>query len=149
MRRRFWIRRGLAIAAFALLFVTLAGLAVSGLWNWLVPSLFAGPAITFWQALGLLALARILVGFGGRPGGWGPRGGGWGGRYGHPRHAYWRQRMAERWQNMTPEERNQFKAQMKQQWREGCGRRDWHRGRPDESDPSEPDRPAEPTATRI
>jgi hypothetical protein len=30
------------------------------LWNWLIPLLFGLPAITFWQAMGLTALCRIL-----------------------------------------------------------------------------------------
>ena len=52
-----------------------------GLWNWLAPDLFGGRPIDFWQALGLFALGRLLVG--------GLRGGG-----GRP---HWRHRMAERW----------------------------------------------------
>lgn len=40
----------------------LAGVVVMSLWNWLVPALFAGPVLHFWQALGLLVLTRILVG---------------------------------------------------------------------------------------
>lgn len=36
------------------------------LWNWLVPVLFSGPIISFWQAAGLLVLSKILFGgFGG------------------------------------------------------------------------------------
>jgi len=38
------------------------------LWNWLIPSLFSGPVITYWQALGLILLSKILFssGCGGR-----------------------------------------------------------------------------------
>ncbi|MDR1552329.1 MAG: hypothetical protein LBS69_02545 [Prevotellaceae bacterium] len=32
------------------------------LWNWLMPSIFGLKTITFWQALGLLAFVRILIG---------------------------------------------------------------------------------------
>lgn len=32
------------------------------LWNWLIPELFGFKPIDFWQAVGLLALARILFG---------------------------------------------------------------------------------------
>jgi hypothetical protein len=67
-------------AAFLVLAIgVLAGLSlvVMSLWNWLVPSLFHGPAVQYWQAVGLLLLARILFG------GW--RGGAW--------HGHWRQRM--------------------------------------------------------
>ena len=44
------------------LFAYVGGQIVKLLWNWLVPSLFGLPALTFWQALGLLALCRILFG---------------------------------------------------------------------------------------
>ena len=33
------------------------------LWNWLVPVLFNGPIISYWQALGLLTLTKILFFF--------------------------------------------------------------------------------------
>lgn len=32
------------------------------LWNWLMPAIFGLGIITFWQALGLLALSKILFG---------------------------------------------------------------------------------------
>ncbi|MFM0499725.1 hypothetical protein [Paraburkholderia caffeinilytica] len=69
------------------------GCAVMILWNWVIPPLFVGAhTIDFARALGLLVLSRILFG--------GFRGhGGWHGR----RH--WR-----KWDAMTPEEREQFKA---------------------------------------
>ena len=33
---------------------------VMWLWNWLVPELFNGPVVTYWQTLGLLLLSKIL-----------------------------------------------------------------------------------------
>jgi len=93
MRKR-WIP--LAIAAF-LVFIALGGQVVHLLWNWLMPPLFGWPAITFWQALGLLALCRIL--FGGF------------GRHGSGRS--YRGRMDARWERMTPEERERFRAGMR------------------------------------
>jgi hypothetical protein len=102
MKRR-WIRRGLKFVAFAALAVTVFSFVVMGLWNWLVPSVFGGHAITFWQALGLLVLSKILFGgFRGRPG----------------PSMHWRQRMMNRWVQMTPEERERFQQGM----REGCSR---------------------------
>ena len=94
MRKR-WIP--LAIAAF-LAFIALGGQVVHLLWNWLMPPLFGWPAITFWQALGLLALSRILFGgFGMR--GYGPR-----------------SRLRGRWEHMTPEERERFRNGMRARW---------------------------------
>ncbi len=45
-----------------LLFVFIGGEIVLHLWNWLLPPLFGWRQITFWQALGLLVLCRILFG---------------------------------------------------------------------------------------
>jgi hypothetical protein len=79
------------------LFVVVIGEIVMHLWNWLLPPLFGWHTIGFWQALGLLLLSRILLGgFGGH--------GGPGGR---------RRRMQERWDKMTPEEREKFRQGMK------------------------------------
>ena len=65
MRRKLWIAP-LAILAIAL-FVWIGGEVVMHLWNWLLPALFGWRLITFWQAVGLLVLCRILFGrWGGR-----------------------------------------------------------------------------------
>lgn len=68
------IRIGIMVMIGVVLFVTVGGFVVRGLWNWLLPDLFGWPQITFWQGLGLLALSRILFGGIGGPGGTGRRG---------------------------------------------------------------------------
>lgn len=76
------------------------------LWNWLVPALFGGPVITFWQALGLLMLSKILFsGLGGR-----------GGCYGEGSKAAWKHRVHDKLAVMTPEEREEFKKKMWEKW---------------------------------
>jgi len=45
-------------AGFALVF----GLLVMLLWNWLMPALFGLGEITYWQAFGVLLLAKLLFG---------------------------------------------------------------------------------------
>ena len=56
---------GIAFVIAFLLFILLGGFIVQWLWNWLLPDIFGLRAITWWEALGLLALSRILfVGFG-------------------------------------------------------------------------------------
>jgi hypothetical protein len=35
---------------------------IDQLWNWLLPDIFGLRRVTFWEALGLLALSRILFG---------------------------------------------------------------------------------------
>ncbi len=45
--------------------VFLFGYLVMLLWNWLMPDIFNLPEVTYWQALGILLLAKLLFGFGG------------------------------------------------------------------------------------
>lgn len=71
------IAKGIALFIGFLIFIALGGVVVLLLWNWLVPSLFGLREITLWEALGLIALSRILFG------GFGHRGGSHDG----PRHA--------------------------------------------------------------
>lgn len=80
------------------------GLLVMLLWNALIPELFNGPAISFWQSVGLLVLSHILLR------GWGYRSHGW-------RRDRWRHRFEEKLAAMTPEEREKFK----EEWRRRCG----------------------------
>jgi hypothetical protein len=48
-------------------FLALFTYVVMLLWNWLVPELFSGPVVTYWQTLGILVLSKILLsGFGHR-----------------------------------------------------------------------------------
>jgi hypothetical protein len=96
--RRNRILRVLKFVVIAALAITVFAFVVMGLWNWLTPRLFGWHAITFWQALGILVLSKILFGgFRGGPG----------------RHMYWRRRMMERWAQMTPEEREKFRQSMR------------------------------------
>jgi hypothetical protein len=94
MRSR-WMRKGPKIAAIGILAITVFGFVVMSLWNSLVPAIFGGHTIGFWQALGILLLSKILFGgFRGGPG----------------RH--WRGQMRDRWESMTPEEREKFRQGM-------------------------------------
>ena len=98
MRKRWWIF--LFAPPAIVLFVWIFGEVVMHLWNWLLPMLFGWRQITFWQALGLLVLCRILFG-------------GWGGGSGSRS----RRGKGERWERMTPEERDKFR-----EWtRSRCG----------------------------
>jgi len=96
MRRR-WLFIVPAALLGMVLFTFLGGTIVRQLWNWLLPPLFGWRQITFWQALGLLALCRILFGGFGL---YGPR-------------SNLRRRMFERWERMSPEDRERFR----QGWR--------------------------------
>jgi len=96
---------GIGMLVIALFFVL--GYVVMTLWNWLMPPIFGLHTITYWQAYGLLILSKILFG--------GLRGGRPGGRRCHGRND-WRERMAERWEKMTPEEREKFGQSLRGSW---------------------------------
>lgn len=107
--RRFWIAPMIiaALAAFGALTMVL--------WNALMPALFNLPVITFWQALGLLILTRLLFS-GLRP-------------FGHWHHnSPWKNELRNKLKNMTPEERKEFFTKMhknREEWRkEFCATHD-------------------------
>jgi hypothetical protein len=98
----------IAVAAF----LSLISLVVMQLWNHLLPDIFHLGIITFWQAMGLFILSKILFGFGKGGGRFGGQGGG----------PWMRKRMAEKFKNMNPEEKARFKEQMKKRM---CDPRGW------------------------
>lgn len=99
-KKHWWI---FIVAPFAIAaLIAIGGEVVMHLWNWLTPPLFGWRTMNLWQAIGLLALCRILFGR-------------WGGG-GHGPGRRWEKR--ERWARMTPEEREQFRQNMRGRW---CG----------------------------
>ena len=114
MRKRWLI---LPVGLLAVVVVAyVGGEVVRMLWNWLLPPLFGVPEVSYWQALGLLALSRVLVG-----------GFGLGGS-GHHSGSRWKQReadrmadrmverFAERFEQMTPEQRERVRQQMRERF---------------------------------
>ena len=108
--RSFFYRRKFIFIPFGIAaFLALISFVVMNLWNYLLPGILHVGAITFWQAMGIFILCKILFGFGK---GSGHRGGG----------APWMRRgMAEKFKHMSPEEREKFK----QKWEQKCGRGVW------------------------
>jgi hypothetical protein len=97
MRKKWIFIAPLAVLGIAL-FTFIGGEIVMRLWNWLLPTLFGFRQVSFWQALGILALCRILFG------GFGLHG---------SHRSRLRRRMDERWERMTPEERERFRQGMR------------------------------------
>jgi hypothetical protein len=104
--KKYWVKKGLMIAIFVIAATLFFSLLVFGLWNAILPPVLGVKSITFLQALGLLVLSKIL--FGGFRGGWRGR-----------RGQEWRQNMKEKWETMTPVERERFKSE----WKNRCGTR--------------------------
>jgi hypothetical protein len=100
MKRGVWI---LKFMIMGLLCVAVIGLVTQALWNWLVPDLFGGHIITYWQALGLLLLSKIFL---------------WTFNKGaHRNHrAGWGYYWSQKWKGMSPEERERLKEKMKEKW---------------------------------
>lgn len=118
MKKGFWIKKVAGFILLATAAVLVFGFVVMSLWNSILVPVLGISTVTFWQALGILVLSKIL--FGGFKGGRGK----WGG--GPQRHA-WSSEMRDKWHNMSEEEREQ----MKQQWRARCsrwGRKDYSTG---------------------
>ena len=110
MNKKYKILLALKIVLGISAFIVIFGFGAMYLWNWLVPSLFHGPVVTFWQMIGILVLSKILFGGFGRKFGrhhdhCGPNRG-WG------RHR-WKHRMHERFQHMSPEEKERLKQRFK------------------------------------
>jgi len=109
MRHKFYRARFILIPIGVVAFLSLVSFVVMTLWNYLLPGILHVGLITFWQAMGIFILSKILFGFGKgghRMGGGAP---------------WMRHKWAEKFKNMTPEERELFKAKMEQH----CGRGRW------------------------
>ncbi|MEI9958026.1 MAG: hypothetical protein WDM90_17370 [Ferruginibacter sp.] len=94
--KKFWIKKGLMILVFGAAAVALFSFIVMSLWNNILVGVIGVKIISFWQALGILVLSKILFGgFHGR-----------GGRFrGGPA---WKEKMKQRWDKMTPERKRKI-----------------------------------------
>jgi Ca2+/H+ antiporter, TMEM165/GDT1 family len=102
-----WQKRKLLFLIFipALFFVMAA--AVQFLWNAILPDLVHAGIISYWQAMGLLALSRILFG-----------GFGFHGRGGKPHFGH-ASPLKEKWMGMNDEEKQKFRDE----WKSRCEHR--------------------------
>jgi hypothetical protein len=115
--KQWWMLKAAKFALFLVFGIAVFGFLTMQLWNILIPDIFHGPTVTFWQAIGLLVLSHILFR-------------GWGGHWRHGwKHDRWKHRMEEKLAAMTPEERERFKAE----YRRRCG---WEPGEEKKKDPS-------------
>jgi len=101
--RRMRALKVLKVVVMVIAIAAVLSFVVMHLWNSLLPGIVGWKAITYWQALGLLLLCKILFGGFHRHGG---------GRHG------WKRHMEERWAAMSEEERERLRAGMRA--RHGC-----------------------------
>ncbi|SHK87271.1 hypothetical protein SAMN05444266_101437 [Chitinophaga jiangningensis] len=116
-RRGFDFKTKLLMGLCGIAFVAAVIFLTMTLWNWLIPELFHGPTVTYWQAFGLLLLGKLLFGWHNN-----------GGRRFGSRRAEWKDRFRDKWQNMTAEEQQELRDKM----RDRC--RGWNRWTPDARD---------------
>lgn len=99
----------LKVLFFVMVFVAIAaalGWLVMFLWNSILPEAVGVKPLTFWKALGLLVLSKILFGGLGR-----------GGRsWKNTEKNHWR----NKWMNMSAEERHEAQSR----WKDHCKKRD-------------------------
>lgn len=96
MKSMSYVGKRLLIIPIALAALFLFSLITMLLWNALMPQIFHLPVITYWQAIGLLILARLFFG----------------GSLVHRSHRShdprWNHKIKDKFAGMTPEEREEF-----------------------------------------
>jgi hypothetical protein len=116
-----WAAKCAAFLVLVPALIAVLSWVVMSLWNALIPALFHGPVVSFWQAVGLLVLSKILFGgFRGR-----------GGHHGWHRGRWGREMMRQKWETLTPEERDRLRARFK-------GRGCWGSYEPPANEPPAP-----------
>lgn len=95
--KRFHPAKILLFIVLAALFVFVMGHVIMYLWNAILPDVINAKPISFWQAVGIFVLARLLSG------------GFKGGRSHNSKRNYWR----NKWANMNEEERHEFRSKWK------------------------------------
>ncbi len=99
-----WIRYAFLIPIAIAAGVFLFGWVVMLLWNAILPAVLGVKIISFWQALGIIVLSKILFGVF---------------RGGHRHHDcrhYPREEHLKRWMHMSREEREKMRAEWKERY---------------------------------
>jgi hypothetical protein len=107
------------------------GFVIMLLWNAIIPDLFDIPKITFWQALGLFILARILFGGIWKSGMFSSDNN----KHGH--NSYRDSPLYKEWSEMTPEQRHEYMDRKRESFRHRYRGRNSDSGPDGEKDPAE------------
>jgi hypothetical protein len=110
MKRFHWAKLILVFIIIAPLAILLFGSIVMFLWNNALVPVIHVSEVSFWQALGILVLSKILFSSfsGGRS----------------RRYPTWKERISRKWNNMTPDEKEKFKQKWEDRWWKG-GYKPW------------------------
>jgi len=102
MNNKYKKRWALLLLCPPLIFLAVTWIVMS-LWNCILPEVLGVKAITFWQAMGILVLSKILFG-------------GFHGKFGQGVRNMKEKHMQHKMDGMTPEEKEKFK----EVWRKKC-----------------------------
>jgi len=97
--KKFWLKRAIFIPIGLAASVFIFGSVVMLLWNATLPTVLGVHTITFWQAVGILILSKIIFS-------------GFHIRHGHHGFHHREKEIREKWMNLSPEE----KEKMRKQW---------------------------------
>jgi Ca2+/H+ antiporter, TMEM165/GDT1 family len=103
MNKKFWVKKIIGFTLLAVIIAALLGYTVMLLWNHILVAVVSVSVISFWQAMGILVLSKILFG-------------GFHGRCGSCKGGHWKNEMKEKWHGMSEEEREKIK----QEWKNRC-----------------------------
>lgn len=98
------LKKGIFIGVMAIAGIFGLTWLVMELWNHLLPEIIHVERVSFWQAMGILVLSKILFGgmkFGGN-------------------NYQGRNRFKEKFGNMSEEDKEAFKQKMKERWGRNC-----------------------------
>lgn len=105
-RRGFHPMKILFFGVVFIVFIFVLAWVVQVLWNAILPDVVSGvKPLTYWQAMGLLILFKILFGFGGRSKQWSDS-----------KKGRWK----SKWENMSEEKRERIKSR----WKSRCEQKD-------------------------
>ncbi|MBS1580494.1 MAG: hypothetical protein JST29_12750 [Bacteroidetes bacterium] len=100
--KKFWAKKIIGITICVISIAALLSWVVMLLWNGVLVTVTGVKLISFWQAVGILLLSKILFGGFGK---------------GFSKHKRkWNFEMKEKWEHMSVEEKEKFK----QEWRNKC-----------------------------
>jgi Ca2+/H+ antiporter, TMEM165/GDT1 family len=102
--KNFWVKRAIFIPIAFIAGIFIFGSIVMLLWNAILPTVLGIHLITFWQAVGILVLSKIL--FSGFHRGFGR----------HRFHAHDKD-IREKWMQFSTEERERMRAEFMNKWR--------------------------------
>jgi hypothetical protein len=105
MKRFHWAKLVILFIVIGPIAIFIFGWIVMFLWNNALAPVLHISEVTFWQGLGILVLCKILFSSfsGGRS----------------RRHSTWKERITQKWNNMTPEEKEKFKQKWEDRWWKG------------------------------